>query len=170
MLPGFFSQRQEWDTWDDGLVTELKALFHQDPRVFYDRLRELLARVNTTVSCELLKELYLQMDQEFNEAAPFIAGALNRVFSLILRKNYFSFIPVFTSLMEAVGSRELLDQLKQLLNLPDLSRSLSTLDIYNIKKTIYQLANRFSQKDELVYRIEMEIRDLDLEWQDDIEV
>ncbi len=170
MWKDIFSRKEEWTQWDENLIGQLKQIYTRDIKEFHQAIRELLERVQGQVSYELFIELNLGMEEELQECAPFIASELNRIFIQIIKKNYLKYIPPLIQLMEMAGSRELLDQLKWLISNVELNRILSTLDVYNIKKTIYTLAQRFSQKDELIYKIEMEIRDIDMDWQDEIDI
>jgi hypothetical protein len=147
----------------------LKDLYKSDTPQFIAIIRKFSQSINEKDEILKFSRLFDNLEEEITDISPFIAKELNKLFIIAIENNLFNPLAKYSVLIENCGNPRFLDELKRLITRPDLDKFLSTLEVYKLKKAIYELSVKFNKKDRLVYRIEAEIADTDDVWVEDID-
>lgn len=147
---------------------QLKHLYKLDNLNFIEIIKSFFKSINA----DNLDNFYFileKLNDEIVDIAPFLSKPINQIFKLILKNKMYKKYAKISYLLQHSGDVKTLDILKDLLIAPNIEKILSGVEIYQIKKSIYILAKKFDKKDDVTYRIESEIAEIDAKWIEDLE-
>ena len=149
-------------------IKSFEMLYREDSRSFVFKLSEKLNTFENEKQWPRLLEFYQRLYSEITDTAPFASKAWNRIFQLLLRKKIVKAIVDFNHLIFESADPFLIDQLKKLINSSDI-KILDRVEIYRLKKLIYDLEKKYENKDDLLFKINMDVHEPDLSWKNHID-
>lgn len=148
---------------------ELKKMFQVQNKRFIDLLKKILAEIKNKEQLPAFFFLMEHLKDEMTDISPFLSHHLNRLFRMMLDFRYYKKIAGLDFLLLQCGNLTTLRLLKQLIVARDIEKFITGLEIYKLKKVIFELSGKFDKKDEITYKIQMEIAAEDTRWLENME-
>ena len=153
-------------TMDDFL--ELKRFYNQDNKNFVKFIDRCLSSVRKKEDLEGFLYFFENIKTEIIDVSPFLAANINKIVVLLIKNNYYKQIAEYSFLLENCANIKILQMLNDFIKGKSASKFLTTMEQYKIKKLVFDLTNKFKNND-VVYKIDVELENEDLNWMDNIE-
>lgn len=145
-----------------------KHFFKNDNKGFVNYMNHYLS-TSIKKKEDLDKFLYLieNLKNELMDVSPFLSININRIFALMIRNNYFKQVAEYSYLLECCANIKTLDLLNECVMSKNMVKFLSNVEIYRIKKLVFELSNKYKRND-IAYKIQVDLEKEDLNWVDTI--
>lgn len=149
-------------------IEALRGEFALDKNKFTETVENILLQVRKKEDIESVLELFTGLKNEIGDISPFLSSAINPVLTLMIKNHYYKQISEHAGLFELCANITVYRLLEDLINQKNHIRFLTTFEVYRIKKMLVFLAKKF-QKDDVAYRLELELEKEDLNWRDTVD-
>jgi hypothetical protein len=109
--------------------------------------------------------LFNHLKNELIDISPFLSSNINRIFGLMIKNNYFKQVAEYSYLLESCANIKTLELLDEFILSKNMIKFLSNVEIYKIKKLVFDLSNKFKRSD-IAIKIQVELEKEDLNWID----
>lgn len=149
-------------------IDGLRADYARDKKVFSETVEKYFQQVRKKEDVEPVLEFISALKCEIGEIAPFLSSSINPVFTLMIRNHYYKQIAEHADLFETCANITVYRLLEDLVGRKEPFRFLTQVEVYRLKKLALFLAKKF-RKNDVAYRLELELEKEDLEWRDSVE-
>lgn len=147
---------------------ELKRYYNQDNKDFVKIIDHSFSKIKKREDLEIFLYVFEHLKAEIIDVSPFLAANINKIFVLLIKNNYYKQIAEYSFLLENCANIKILQLLNDFIKEKSTAKFLSTMEIYKIKKLVFDLSNKF-KKNDIVYKIQVELENEDLNWLDNID-
>ena len=147
-------------------VTNLKSVFKKDMKQFTKLVSSFLEKVKTKNDIENFCLLAESLSDELHELAPFIAEFLNPVFQFMIKSHYYREVAKYISLISNCANYKTIEMLKEMIDKKDISKFIASVDMYKIKKLIFDVSQKKKTNENISLKLELEINEPELSWID----
>ena len=156
--------------WDESDTEEIRSLYKSGNKEFIELMNSIFTQIKAKKDVDYFIYIFTHLSEEIVDVSPFLAANINRILKMMMDYGYYKKIAEYDKLIIECGNMTFLTLMKEYLTTRrDLDKYLSSLEIYKIKKTIFVLSEKYNQKDEITYKIQMELASIDMEWRDNID-
>jgi len=153
-------------------LLEIKQIFKLDKMSFISIINDFVLKIikqqdkkeNLDKFCEVFNNLY----NEVLEISNFLNKKINKIFVLLIKNKYYKSICNFNEIMINCGNKKLIDLLEILINSKNEIKFLSNIEIYQIKKTIFFLKQKYNKNNSVVYSLKFDVEQEDINWIEEI--
>lgn len=147
---------------------ELKKFYHQDNKNFVHFLNKNLLKIKNKEDIEKFSYIFDNLKNEIVDVSPFLSANINRIFGIMIKNNFYKQIAEYSFLLGNCANIKTLELLNEFIKSKNINKYLSTVEIYKIKKLVFDLSNKYKRND-IVYKIDLELEKEDIKWLDNIE-
>ena len=147
---------------------ELKRFYCMDNKEFVNLINNFLIMVKKKEDIESFSFLFDNLKNEIVDISPFLASNINKIFLIMIKNKYYKQIAQYSFLLERCANIRVLDMLNEFIKNKGIGKFLTTVEVYKIKKLVFELSGKF-KKNDVAYKIQLELEKEDLKWLDDIE-
>lgn len=147
---------------------ELKKLFHIDNKGFVTFVNKYLSRLKKKEDIDKFCFFFNGLKNEILDVSPFLSININKIFVIMIKNNFYKQVAEYSFLLENCANIKTLQLLDEFIKNKIVSKYLTTVEIYRIKKLVFELSNKF-KKNDIAYKIQLELENEDLHWLDDID-
>ncbi|MCX7821501.1 MAG: hypothetical protein N2258_07505 [Brevinematales bacterium] len=145
-------------------IINLKNLFKKDSKAFIKEIKEYLFYLRKDKDIKHFSNLIENLNEEITDIAPFISENLNYMFSLMIKKHYYREIVKYMGIIEKSVNFETMELLKNMIKVPNIMKYIQNIDIYRIKKLIFETSTKKKNRDNIFMKSSLEIESPELEW------
>jgi hypothetical protein len=147
---------------------ELKRHYHLDNKNFVNLINNYLSIIKKKEDIEGFSFLFENLKNEIVDVSPFLASNINKIFIIMIKNKYYKQIAQYSFLLESCANIKVLELLNEFVKNKGIGKFLTSVEVYRIKKLVFELSNKF-KKNDVAYKIQLELEKEDLKWLDDIE-
>ncbi len=147
---------------------ELKRFYSCENKSFMKIMDKAIGEFKKKEDIEKILFLLLYLKDEIKDISPFLSNNINRIFSLMIKNNYFKQIAQYSDILEACANIKVLELLNEFTKSRNMGKFLTNVEIYKLKKLVFDLSNKY-KKDDVAYQIEIALENQDSEWLENIE-
>ncbi len=145
-------------------ILNLKSLFKKDSKMFIQKIKDYLFYLRREKDINNFSILLENLKEEITDIAPFISENLNFMFSLMIKKHYYKEVVKYIEIIEKSVNFETMELLKNMIKIPHIMRYIQSVDVYRIKKIIFEASNRKRGNDNILLKSSLEIESPEIEW------
>lgn len=145
-------------------IINLKNLFKKDSKAFIKDIKEYLSYLRKEKDIKKFSILIENLNEEITDVAPFLAENLNYMFSLMIKKHYYREVVKYMGIIEKSVSFETMELLKNMIAIPNITKYIENVDIYRIKKLIFETSKRKKSTDNIFLKSSLEIESPETDW------
>ncbi len=142
----------------------LKSLYKKDSKDFIEKVKEYLKIINKERDIKNFSFFVENLFEEILDISPFISEYLNNMFILIIKKNYYSELVKLIPIMEKCVNHDTLQVIEEMLKKPNIVKFIQNVDIYKLKRIIFETSKVKKNKDNIFIKSTLEIELPELEW------
>ncbi len=145
-------------------IINLKNLFKKDSKAFIRDIKEYLSYLRKEKDIKNFSILIENLNEEITDVAPFLAENLNYMFSLMIKKHHYREVVKYMGIIEKSVSFETMELLKSMIAIPNITRYIENVDIYRIKRLIFETSKRKKNTDNIFLKSSLEIESPETDW------
>jgi hypothetical protein len=147
---------------------ELKRFYHHDKKSFVKLVDDYIIKIKKKEDIDRFLYFFEGLKNEIAEVAPFLVNNINKIFVLLIKNNYYKQIAEYSFILDNCANVKVLQLLDDFVRGKNAFKLLTSMEIYKIKKLIFTLSNKF-KRDDIAYKIQVELENTDMNWLDHIE-
>jgi len=147
-------------------IEELKNIFKKDSRLFIQNINKNLSFIKAKEDIEDFCLFVENLKEEIEDVSPFLSEQINRIFCLMIKKHFYKEVANYISLIEKCVNFETITLLKAMITNKNIEKFITTLDIYRIKKLIFEVSKKKKNTENIFLKIKLEPEQPILEWLD----
>lgn len=142
---------------------ELKRFYMHNNKAFIQLINKIISKYNKREDLDGFLHLVDYLSVEIEDIAPFLSKAINKIFILMLKNNYYKQIAQYSNIVGACASIRVLELLNNFVKGKAANKFLTSVETYKIKKLVYELLTKYKNED-VAHRIQLELEKEDLGW------
>jgi len=147
---------------------ELKRFYIHNNKGFIQMINRMVSKYNQKEDIDSFLYLLDYLSVEIEDVAPFLSKAINKIFILMIKNNYYKQIAQYSNILGACANIKVLELLNNFVKGKQASKFLTSVETYKIKKLVYELLSKY-KKEDIAHKILLEPEKEDLNWIEQIE-
>ncbi len=147
-------------------IANLRNIYKKDTITFIKTINKKLSLIKTGRDFKSFCILADSLLGELSDISPFISDVVNKIFCLMIKNHLYREVVKYISIIEKCVNYETLNLLKEMISNKKVEKFITTIDVYNVKKLIFNVFQKKKENDNVLIKAHLELEMPELEWID----